>query len=80
MFLDQHLDFGNVRTVHRREVVAVVDVEAALGELEHLGEEVLVGAALVQVVLAGAEVVEAGGDAALGRGRLSLTASSASGE
>ena len=54
--------------VHRRQVEAVVDVEAALAELQHLGKELAVRPALVQVVLAGAEVVQAGGHAAHRRG------------
>ncbi len=54
--------------IHRREVEAVVDVELSFRDLQHLGEEFGVRPALVQVVLAAAEVVEAGGDAALRRG------------
>ena len=65
MLLDQVWDLGDVRAIHRREVVAVVDVEPAGRDLQHLGEEIAVRPAAVQVVLSGAEVVQAGGDAAL---------------
>ena len=65
VLLDQHRDLVDVPAVHRREVVRVVDVEAPLRDLEHLGVEIGVGAALVQVVLARAEVVDARGDSAL---------------
>ena len=68
MLLDQVFDFGNLRAIHRREVVPVVDVKAPLGKLQHFREERRVGAAAVEVILAAAEVVEAGGHAALGRG------------
>ena len=71
VLLDQHRHLLDVRPVHRREVIAVVDVEAVLRDLQHLGEEFLVRAALVEVVLAGAEVVEARGHAAHRR-RLAL--------
>jgi hypothetical protein len=66
--LDQLGDLLDVRAVHRREVEAVVDVEAALGGLQHLGVELLVRPALVQVVLAGAEIVQARRDPAHGGG------------
>ena len=66
--LDQQRDFFEVGFVHRRKVETVVHMEPALGQLEHFGIELLVGPALVQIVLAGAKVVQAGGDPAHGRG------------
>ena len=52
----------------RRDVEAVVDVRAALGGGQHVGEDLAVGAGAVEVVGAGADVGEPGGDAALRRG------------
>ena len=62
-FLDQFRDFLDVGRVHRRQVKAVIDMEAVFGRLKHLGVELFVRPALVQVVLAGAKVVQAAGDA-----------------
>src|SRR5882724_11762375 len=49
-------------------MIAVVDVEAPGGKLQYLGKELPVRPALVEVVLAAAEIIEAGSHAALRRG------------
>ena len=67
MALDELRNLADVRRVHGREVVAVVDVEASLRKPQHLGKEIEVRPALVQVVLAGAKVVQARRHAALRR-------------
>ncbi len=62
------LHLVDVAGLDRRDVVAVVDPEPAVGQLQHLGHEGAVGAVLVEVVLPGAHVVEARGHAAHGGG------------
>ena len=66
--VDQRGDLVDVRGLHRREVERVVDERPTLGRGQDLGEQVGVGAALVQVVLPGAHVGQRGGDAALRTG------------
>ena len=68
VLFDQHVDFANLAAVHGREMVGVVDVETARGDVQHLGVKCGVGAALVQIVLAGTKVVQTRGHAALGGG------------
>jgi hypothetical protein len=70
---DEPGDLRDVLRGHRREVEAVVDAGVARDPIQHLGEDLAVGPALVQVVLAGAEVGDGGGHAAhRRRGRLAL--------
>ena len=65
-------NFLDVRAVHGCQVKTIVHMKAPFRELEHLGIELLVGPALVQVVLASAKVVQAGRHPAHGR-RLAFT-------
>src|SRR5207249_11259733 len=48
----------DLRAQHRSEVVSEVDARAAGGGVEHLREDVLVGAALVEVVMPRSEVAD----------------------
>ena len=63
-FFNQHRYLFDVRAVHRCQMEAIVHVKTVLGEFQHLGVKGFVGPAFVQVVLAGAKVVQAGGDTA----------------
>ena len=55
----------------RRHVIAVVDPEPSLRQLAHFGHDFAIRAAAVEIILTGADVVQAGGDAAH-RGGLAL--------
>ncbi len=54
----ERLHLVHVRGGDGRQVIGVVAVKAPLGDPQHLGKEVGVGAAAVEVVLARAEVVQ----------------------
>ncbi len=66
--VDDGGDLVDVLLHHRREVEGVVDERAALRPLQHLGEECPVRPRAVQVVLAGAHVVDGCRDPALRAG------------
>jgi len=68
VFFDQLGNFLDVGAIHGRQVEPVVHMKAPFRKLEHFGIKLLVGPTLVQVVLAGAKVVQAGRHAAHGRG------------
>src|SRR5581483_1765169 len=58
----------DMRRFDRRNVIAVIDPEAPARLLEHFGHEIVIGAAAVQIIMAGPYVDEAGRDTAHGRG------------
>ena len=52
----------------RRDVIAVIDPEAALRQLAHLGHDFAIRAAAIEIIGSGADVIEARSDAAHGSG------------
>ena len=71
VFAREVVHLAEVRGFDRRHVIAVVDPEATLRQFQHFGHDLAVRTAAVEVVVPGADVVQAGSDAAHG-GRLAL--------
>ena len=65
---DQMLHLIDVSGLNRRDLIAVIDPEAALRLPEHFGHKIAVRAAAVEVIVTGPDVIEARRDAAHGRG------------
>ena len=57
--LNDPIDFADMAGIHRRKVVCIINMKTSVGQSQYFREKVQVAAALVQVVLAGAHVVEA---------------------
>src|SRR5579862_191129 len=61
---DQIVNLKQLIGGHDRQMKSVVGIEMSFGKLQHFRKNLAVGAGLIQVVVAGAEVAEKRGDAA----------------
>ena len=62
VFRDEILHLVDVAGFNRRDMKAVVDPEVFIGLPEHFGHELTIGAATIEVVMSGAQIVEARGN------------------
>src|SRR5262245_17438507 len=62
VFRDEILHLVDVAGFNRRDMKAVVDPEASIGLLEHFGHELSIGPAPIEIVVSGAQIVEARGN------------------